>query len=477
MKRISLEKTTKYLFYFFLVLKIIESLCLLPHGDPLYYHLVGPRIWLEDGWLALHHFIPWMQSGYFDYLYVIPTLILGAGLLTHICGQFLQFSLGQGLVAIVGQRLFPSDFLGYLFGLIVLTMNKSSDFFLYAKNDGVMAATYFLTMVLALRKEKPTQPFYLGLLLGLIPAIKMTGLFYTLPLGLYLLWQNRKNNKPIFLICSGALLAFTPILLRNYLTIGNPFFPGLIKVFPGILTDAMRSYYLAHMGSALTTTLFFQHLQAYFGGKLVLYLAPILFIYLTAKRRTISPWFALPLTSFALYLMANGGILYERYYFAAYFSMAFFLIAETQDITVQRKVLYWPLLALILVDSKIDKSFKRIKDTFKLYASAPDALTIAETISPVMKLFHTIPANAQVLSDQLSEVYYAKAGVRMIQYSANPDAEFLGRCLPGEENLINHYSFAIMASPFENNCTLAIKKHWQPTTTEGEYTLYANPQK
>ena len=231
------------------------------------------------------------------------------------------------------------------------------------------------------------------------------------------------------------------------------------------------------MGAPLSSTLFFQHLQAFFGGKLVLYLTPILFIYLLAKRRPISPWFALPLVSFALYLMANGGILYERYYFPAYFAMAFFLVSETPSNILTSKIWGLVFVVLILLDSKIDKSFKRIKDTFKLYLSAPDALTIAETVAPVMKLFHSIPANSQVLSNQLSEVYYAKEGVRMIQYSANLDAEFLGRCLTGEENLVDHYSFAIMAPSFENNCTLAITKTWVPITSEGEYTLYAKSQK
>lgn len=477
--KINIQIIITWCFWILAILKLIESTCLLPHGDPLYYHIAGPKMVYENGWDELHQFNAWFQTGLFDYLYFIPTFIFGPGILTHILSQTIHFLFGQFLPAFIGFRFFP------LVGLLILTLNKSSDFFLYAKNDGAMAAAYFIALVYCLRVATDNskwrshcQTWKTGLLLGLIPAIKLSGLFFFLPLAIWQIYKNLKIGRThFFVLLLGISIPLAPLLIRNFIFVGNPLFPGMISFFPGNLTPAIKSYYLAHMSSPLSWDILGQHFIALFAGKAILWVVVPLVLIEIIKRKSLNLWAMFPMISFALYLLVNGGVLYERYYFPAYMAFSYYLgtqLIQFKDKMPKKQAMLVVLVLLAgLADSKIDKSIKRIKDTYSLYLGHySDPEQIVYKIIPVMQLFQNIPAGELVLSDQLSQFYYAALGVRLAQYAASPKAEFLGTCLSEEQALLDNFQYAILGEMLNNQCTSIIRDQWAMVSESQGYKLF-----
>ena len=73
--------------------------------------------------------------------------------------------------------------------ILILTMARSADFYLYAKNDGALAAAALIAAYFIIEK-KELSPIKVGLLLGLLPAIKMNGIFISIPLGTIFILQK-----------------------------------------------------------------------------------------------------------------------------------------------------------------------------------------------------------------------------------------------------------------------------------------------
>ena len=66
-----------YIYFFFLLLQASQTLIPYSHGDALYYHLVGPKIWKESNWHSMwQDLVHYAQAGYFDLFYFIPTYFL-----------------------------------------------------------------------------------------------------------------------------------------------------------------------------------------------------------------------------------------------------------------------------------------------------------------------------------------------------------------------------------------------------------------
>lgn len=464
---------------------MLEAICFFRHGDALNYHLVGPRFWLETSWLEMTNDL-WgnFQSGLFEALYLLTIGIFGNTLWGQLSSQLLHFLLGQGLAALVLFKFFKArkkEIIGALAGLSILTISKSADFFLYAKNDGALAC---LGLILALMLFDDSfvslngkkRNLFLGILMGVIPAIKMSGLFIVLPLSIYFVLINYHRLSDVFITAITALLVFSPILIRNYYFIGNPFFPGLIELFPGVLTDEMKRYYLYHMSNKLSFSSFIAASKSLFTGKIIfLIFFPILFCRLKDKRL---PFFSIfVLSIFILYLLVNGGLVVERFFFICYFLITTMIFVFLSEKNFKNKY-YYLLLVLILVDSKVDKSIKRIVNFIPSYFNE-NSLDIVYKHSPYASIWKGVSSTGKkelVISDLFAQQFYSPDGFRIHQFRGRPDVEFLGKCESSDISKLQKYSYAILAEKNQNPCYEKIRNSGLILNQVGEFILFKLPK-
>jgi hypothetical protein len=104
------------------------------------------------------------------------------------------------------------------------------------------------------RKASGAEFIYAALLCGLSFAMKFTNAFFIAPMLIVYILQNRKSLKvsTFFLSLLTAVIPFTPYLIYNYLSIGNPFgFTFLTQIFkspylPSVAENDMRWGPLSH---------------------------------------------------------------------------------------------------------------------------------------------------------------------------------------------------------------------------------------
>ena len=221
------------------------------HGDPLLYHLLGPRLWREAGGFTMHPDLPnALLASSWEILYVWPQLFWASsrplfGLVeAHIFSQWLHLFLAWGGSALVVMRLFEREVRPRwlpLVGLAALFVAGVQWTAALAKNDAgiafwVLGAVAFFAD--GFRKEK-AWPFLLsGAFAGLALSGKVTALLSLAPLlgALFLAakpWRCWPLTAKGALAWTGGLLAgAAPVYLRNYVLSGNPFFPLFPKLFP-----------------------------------------------------------------------------------------------------------------------------------------------------------------------------------------------------------------------------------------------------
>lgn len=459
-------------------IRFLQSLCMLKHGDALYYHLVGGRYWVETSLSEMtQSFHPFLLAGLFDYLYVIPNYLFGAGLLTQIVGQNMHFMFSMGFAALTLFYVFRGSLWAYIAPMLVLTISRSQDFFFYAKNDGVVASVGLLAAVVVLNKDffpkikAWNRMLLVGILLGLLPAIKMYGLFASLSIGLVFMYHNRKNWKAILFVIFIALLTWSPILLRNYFYLGTPFFPGLLNKFPGNLTPSMIAYLTNSLNAKVGLVEAFLHLKAAFTGKVIFLIAPILFILNYKFKKAGNSYFILTLLYIFIYAGLNGGWIFDRYYFICYFWTSLFIIKSLSSYKLKNWAI--PLVILmILIDGRLDLGVKRISQTFKLYATAKDSRTIIRKISKFTEFWDYVKPNTLIISDRASEIFYAPPGIRMHNYTESREAEFLLTCKNEDLVKLRPYSYAILQRGGKNPCYDVISTKGKLLHKVYAYSLY-----
>lgn len=478
LESLSKKNFVQSLLIFVFSVRFLQSLCMLKHGDSLYYHLVGGRYWVETSLLDMTaSFHPFFLAGLFDYLYVIPNYLFGPTLLTQIAGQNMHFIFSMGIGSLLLFLLFRKSIWALVAPLLILTISKSQDFFFYAKNDGVVASLGLFAAILIIEKEfwpklKGHSRFALiGLLLGLIPAIKMYGLFASASLGLVLIYLNYKDWKNILLVCFLGLLAWSPILIRNYIYLDTAIFPGLLNKFPGNLTQGMIDYLTNSLNATVGFSELLSHLKAAFMGKVIFLLAPAFFLLNFKFKKEGNLYFALVLLFMLFYGGLNGGWIFERYYFVCYFWLSLFLIKSLSQYNL--KIWMLPLfLVLILIDGRVDLGISRISKTFKLYITANSSKEVVRKISKFTEFWDHVSENSLVLSDRASEVFYAPAGVRLHNYTESREAEFLYHCTLDDIKKLKPYSYFIKERVLDNPCYELILREGKLLHQVFNYKLY-----
>ena len=486
------------LFWLVFLMKALECLLPTPHGDALYYHLVAPKIWSVSSWSEMFQDLShYVQAGYFDLIYFIPFTLSDSLMKNQIAGQFLHFFFSIGLASLLCLRWVNHKIWGPLAAISMLTIARDSGFFHYAKNDGALALASLVAAWLIYRAKylgKDQGKFSLvviGIMLGLVPGIKMNGLLVVLPLSLYFVWQNRYKVSNIVITGGIALLVFLPVLIKNYIYTGNVFFPALVSRFPGFLTQPMLDHYSYYYGNSMSLETFGIQIRDFLTGKLLFIIHPILMWLNYKSGRSSLNFFAwLSITAFGLYIVFNGSLPHPRYFFPSYFLLVLFIFlslkARSEDPKTSRfftaKTTLILLVLIILSDTKLDLLGRNIRDAVTGHYSLTEQEMVRREI-PLTALWEKIEANDTevvdyVISDSHSSSYYLPRGVRLHTAKQSHGAEFLLDCHSQEDlSRLKFYRYSLLSSENSNLCYQFIRDHGTLLTELKGIKLYKNPSR
>jgi len=486
------------LFWLVFLMKALECLLPTPHGDALYYHLVAPKIWSVSSWSEMFQDLShYVQAGYFDLIYFIPFTLSDSLMKNQIAGQFLHFFFSIGLASLLCLRWVNHRIWGPLASISMLTIARDSGFFHYAKNDGALALASLVAAWLIYRAKylgKDQGKFSLvvtGIMLGLVPGIKMNGLLVVIPLSLYFVWQNRYKVSNIVITGGIALLVFLPVLIKNYIYTGNVFFPALVSRFPGFLTQPMLDHYSYYYGNSMSLETFGIQIRDFLTGKLLFIIHPILMWLNYKSGRSSLNFFAwLSITAFGLYIVFNGSLPHPRYFFPSYFLLVLFIFlslkARSEDPKTSRfftaKTTLILLVLIILSDTKLDLLGRNIRDAVTGHYSLTEQEMVRREI-PLTALWEKIEANDTevvdyVISDSHSSSYYLPRGVRLHTAKQSHGAEFLLDCHSQEDlSRLKFYRYSLLSSENSNLCYQFIRDHGTLLTELKGIKLYKNPSR
>jgi hypothetical protein len=222
------------------------------HSDPMFYHLLGPKLWFDSGairFLPLHP--QTAHCGYWELLALWANELVasanGAGLLNSLL--FMQWAsaiFGYAATALAMNRILtilptptPWRRLAIFAGLSTGMLGWTA---WLAKNDwGLVFWVLAGVCVLLESPRKPRRDLVLGgLLIGLAVANKFTLGFSVLPLLLALAWSARWRGEAAW-VAAGLGAAVLPVLFHHWVYLDNPVFPALNAFFNSPwLTESMR---------------------------------------------------------------------------------------------------------------------------------------------------------------------------------------------------------------------------------------------
>ena len=231
------------------------SLALLPptNWDGLFYHLKGPKLYLEAGRIYGGVNIPHLS---FPSLFQM-NFLLAMALRSDMAAQLIHFlfiPLLAGLVygmtvQILGGNEGWTAVLFLLSTPMVLTLGA------WTYNDLALAFYSVGALYAFLRWQQSEARFWLiwaGLFAGFAMSMKYTSFMTPLFIGLMLLWEGRTNWRKqlpnVLLYGAMAWLVALPWTIKNLILTGNPFYPFL---FEGQFWDEFRSMAYSEPGTGL----------------------------------------------------------------------------------------------------------------------------------------------------------------------------------------------------------------------------------
>lgn len=202
--------------------------------DTLVYHLGIPNLYLQHGgFIQTPQFLFANTSIYYE-ISLIPAVF--AGDLTPRL-----FHLVLGIILMLAAADFAKEFFGlkkrHIFIVLAMSMPMSVFLLSTVKND-LASALFILLGIKFLLKDNYSKA---GLFWGFAIGIKY---FNGLPLLVFLiiLLITRKTFpvKPLIRFTVVFTVVLMPLLIKNYMYAGNPFFPFLSSVFPSEYWDSSR---------------------------------------------------------------------------------------------------------------------------------------------------------------------------------------------------------------------------------------------
>ncbi len=251
------------LFGFIFLLRCLTASLPLEHGDPLLYHLLGPRIWAKAGGFVMDLQLPnALLASTWECLYLWPQMLWLSvkplyGLVeAQIFSQWLHLILGWGGCAWMILRLFrgtvaekylPMLALG---GIFVSGIQWTAPL---AKND--VGIAFWVLGSLAYfregwRRDQRGKIVLSGIFAGLAIAGKVTALLTIGPVFAVLVFAFRPWNELSRAFkfgvywTMGIMAGAVPLYLRNYLLSGNPFYPLFAEIFPSkYMSHSWRAHF------------------------------------------------------------------------------------------------------------------------------------------------------------------------------------------------------------------------------------------
>ncbi len=253
-------------------LRLLQANTLWGSTDPLFYHLLAPRLWLEQGSIRFIPNMPMLlQASYWEQLYL--GLFQGidwqngrALLEWQISAQWLHCAVGYVASALLLKKLLQTNYLvakEWIY-LAILAALFSSDLYwtaMTAKNDwGICFWTFSGFLWLPLFRErllsKKEEIFLAGLFFGFAIGAKYSAALTILPM-LFASFYFAKNKlgwstsaKIHCSILSVAAIFFLPPFLKNYILTGDPLFPAFTGAFHGLSLSRTASALYQHGFSA-----------------------------------------------------------------------------------------------------------------------------------------------------------------------------------------------------------------------------------
>ena len=242
-------------FYLCLTVGMALFIALLPptSWDGLFYHLKGPKLYLEAGRIIGGIDIPHLNfPSLFEMLFM-----LAMGLRGDVTAKLLHFAfhgLLAGLTYLVARDMLrvpkPGTAVLILYSIPML-LNLGA----YAYND-LALAFYQVAALAALHQwQKSNHKQWLilcGLWCGLAMGLKYTSFVAPLTIAILVAWHFRQQwqamIRPLFTIALPATIVAAPWYIKNWAFTGNPFYPF---VFNGRFWDSYRASAYAGVGTGL----------------------------------------------------------------------------------------------------------------------------------------------------------------------------------------------------------------------------------
>ena len=468
-----------YIYFSFLLLQASQTLIPYSHGDALYYHLVGPKLWKASSWSSMWEDLShYAQAGYFDLLYFIPTYLIESKLVNQIVCQFIHFFFSIFLGSLFVIYIIKDKVWGPICGIAILTIANDSSFFYYAKNDGALAFFSLLATYLVINKIYNHYPIITGILIGIIPGIKINGFLIIFPLILVLFYQLYKKETcfhKIFIVGTISVIAVLPQLVKNYIYTGNPFFPGLVSFFPGNLTEPMLQHYGHYYGNSMSVEIFFKQVTDLITGKSIIILTPLIFFYFRKTSNQILFYLFIGLSVFLIYIIYNGSLLHPRYYFTSYFLIitSIFLFLNQQNISSKKLII--SIFLFTIIDSKLDLSINGIYKIINSYYNLTEEEILNQYI-PITKIWNKIDASRNteyIISDYISNSYYLPKNIRLHTAKQSLGADFLITCRDSQEiEKFKKYKYVLITNKNTNYCYEYITKRGKLIINQDDHKLY-----
>lgn len=241
--------------YLTIALFFTITLAFLPptNWDGLFYHLKGPKLYLEAGRIYGGINIPHLS---FPSLFQM-NFLLAMGLRSDIAAQLIHLlfvPLLAGLVYAMATRILGLDD-GWVAVLLLITMPMVLILAPVSYNDLALAFYSVGALYAFLRwQQTEARPWIIlaGLFAGFAMSLKYTSFMTPLFIGLALLWeirhQWRKRLPEVLLYGGTAWLVALPWYIKNFFFTGNPFYPF---VFDGLYWDSYRSAAYSEAGTGL----------------------------------------------------------------------------------------------------------------------------------------------------------------------------------------------------------------------------------
>jgi hypothetical protein len=316
--------------YLSLAVGMALSIALLPptSWDDLFYHLNGPKLYLEAGRIIAGIDIPHLNfPSLFEMLFMLAMALRG-----DVTAKLLHFGfhgLLAGLVYLVARDLFhvprPGTAVLILYSLPMLLSLGAQ-----AYNDLALAFYQVAALgVLAQWQQTENRRWLLlcGIWCGLAMGLKYTSFVTPLTIAILVIWHFRHSpllmRRPLLTIALPAALVAAPWYIKNWLFTGNPFYPFL---FNGRFWDDYRSAAYAGTGTGigfdLIALLRLPHdlilgLQDASGdgqpGPLFLIFLPLILVYAFSRlgQRAERPFFQLLIFVLVAYLFWAYGVIFS----------------------------------------------------------------------------------------------------------------------------------------------------------------------